>query len=72
MLQHLYNLSDDGIEDQIRNRFSFILWVCNLPDSKTVWTFREIIKILNLVEVLFARFHEQFAEQEDVARAGQS
>jgi IS5 family transposase len=36
-----------------------------------VWTFREKLKNLNLVEVLFARFHEQLAAQGYVARAGQ-
>jgi transposase, IS5 family len=36
-----------------------------------VWTFRERLKDLNLVEVLFARFHGQLAKQGYVARAGQ-
>ena len=42
-----------------------------VPDSKTVWTFREKLKNLNLVEVLFARFYEQLAAQGYVARTGQ-
>jgi IS5 family transposase len=42
-----------------------------VPDSKTVWTFREKLKNLNLVEVLFARFYEQLAAQGYLARAGQ-
>ena len=42
-----------------------------MPDSKTVWTFREKLKNLNLVEVSFARFHEQLAAQGYVGRAGQ-
>jgi len=36
-----------------------------------VWTFRERLKNLDLVEVLFARFHGQLAEQGYLARAGQ-
>jgi len=42
-----------------------------VPDAKTVWLFRERLKGLNLVDVLFARFHRQLAEEGYVARAGQ-
>lgn len=76
VLQQLHNLSDDGIEYQIRDRFSFMRFLGlqledRVPDSKAVWTFREKLKNLNLVEALFARFHEQLAAQGYVARAGQ-
>jgi IS5 family transposase len=76
VLQQLHNLSDDGIEYQIRDRFSFMRFLGlqledRVPDSKTVWTFRERLKRLDLIEVLFARFHEQLAAQGCVARAGQ-
>lgn len=76
VLQQLHNLSDDGIEYQIRDRFSFMRFLGlqledRVPDSKTVWTFREKLKDLDLVEVLFARFHEQLAAQGYMARAGQ-
>jgi IS5 family transposase len=76
VLQQLHNLSDDGIEYQIRDRFSFMRFLGlqledRVPDSKTVWTFREALKNLDLVEVLFARFHAQLAEQGYVAKAGQ-
>lgn len=62
VLQQLHNLSDDGIEYQIRDRFSFMRFLGlqledRVPDSKTVWTFREALKNLDLVDVLFARFH---------------
>ena len=42
-----------------------------VPDAKTVWLFRERLKELKLVEVLFAKFHEQLANRGYVARAGQ-
>lgn len=76
VLQQLHNLSDDGIEYQIRDRFSFMRFLGlqledRIPDSKTVWTFREALKKLDLVEVLFMRFHAQLAEQGYVAKAGQ-
>ena len=39
--------------------------------TKTVWLFRERLKELKLVDVLFARFHEHLAAQGYAARAGQ-
>lgn len=76
VLQQLHNLSDDRIEYQIRDRLSFMRFLglqmeSRVPDAKTVWLFRERLKELNLVEVLFAKFHEQLARQGYVARAGQ-
>ena len=76
VLQQLHNLSDQRIEYQIRDRFSFMRFLDlqledRVPDEKTVWLFRERLKDLKLVEVLFNRFHEQLATQGYVARAGQ-
>lgn len=76
ILQQLHNLSDDKIEYQIRDRFSFMRFLGlqledRVPDAKTVWLFRERLKSLELVDVLFGRFHEQLAAQGYVARAGQ-
>lgn len=76
VLQQLYNLSDDGIEYQVRDRLSFMRFLGlqmedRVPDAKTVWLFRERLKTLALVDVLFNRFHEQLARHGYVARAGQ-
>ena len=76
VLQQLHNLSDDRIEYRIRDRRSFMRFLGleledRVPDAKTVWLFRERLKELELVEVLFARFHEQLAVRGYVARAGQ-
>lgn len=76
VLQQLHNLSDDRIEYQIRDRFSFMRFLSlqledRVPDAKTVWLFRERLKGLELVDVLFSRFHEQLAAQGYIARAGQ-
>lgn len=76
VLQQLHNLSDDRIEYQVRDRLSFMRFLglqleARVPDAKTVWLFRERLKELKLVEVLFARFHEQLAARGYVARAGQ-
>ncbi len=76
VLQQLHNLSDERIEYQIRDRLSFMRFLGlqiedRVPDANTVWLFRERLKELKLVDVLFTRFHEQLATQGYVARAGQ-
>ena len=76
VLQHLYNLADEGIEYQVRDRLSFMRFLglqieSRVPDAKTLWLFRERLKKLNLVEVLFDRFHDQLAAHGYVAQAGQ-
>lgn len=76
VLQQLNNLSDDRIEYQIRDRISFMRFLGleledRVPDAKTVWSFREQLKVLNLVDELFARFHEQLASHGYIARSGQ-
>lgn len=76
VLQQLNNLSDDRIEYQIRDRLSFMRFLGleledRVPDAKTVWAFREKLKTLQLLDALFARFHEQLAGYGYVARNGQ-
>ena len=76
VLQHLYNLADEGIEYQVRDRLSFMRFLGlqledRVPDAKTVWVFRERLKDLGLVEGLFDRFHHQLAAHGYAARAGQ-
>lgn len=76
VLQQLHNLSDQKIEYQIRDRLSFMRFLGleledRVPDEKTVWLFRERLKTLNLVAVLFEQFHAQLAARGYVARAGQ-
>lgn len=61
ILQRYYNLSDDQIEFQINDRMSFMRFL-NLtisdviPDSKTVWNFREQIINLELIDLVFNLF----------------
>jgi transposase, IS5 family len=76
VLQHLYNLADEGIEYQVRDRLSFMRFLGlqledRVPDAKTVWVFREALKELKLMDDLFARFHEQLAGYGYVAQKGQ-
>ncbi len=61
ILQRYYNLSDDQVEYQINDRMSFMRFLDlsiadDVPDSKTVWFFREQLTDLGLVEELFAMF----------------
>jgi len=61
ILQSLYNLSDDSLEQQVLDRLSFMRFLGlgigdDVPDAKTVWAFRESLKELGLAEKLFSRF----------------
>jgi IS5 family transposase len=61
ILQRFYNLSDDQVEYQINDRMSFMRFLDlsiadDIPDSKTVWNFRERLIDLNLIESLFSLF----------------
>jgi hypothetical protein len=76
VLQHLYNLSDEELEYQVRDRLSFMRFLGRkredrVPDAKTVWLNRSRLTELGLVERLFERFHEQLAAPGYVARQGQ-
>lgn len=61
VLQSLYNLSDDALEQQVLDRLSFMRFLGlgigdDVPDAKTIWMFREALKMQGLEERLFARF----------------
>ena len=61
ILQRYYNLSDNQAEYQINDRLSFMRFLDltiadDVPDSKTVWVFKEQLTDLELVETLFELF----------------
>ena len=61
ILQRYYNVSDDQAEYQIRDRLSFMRFLGltladDVPDSKTIWFFRERLTESGLVEILFETF----------------
>lgn len=61
ILQRYYNLSDEQVEYQINDRMSFMRFLDltiadDIPDSRTVWAFREKVIDLGLVEKIFALF----------------
>lgn len=61
ILQRYYNLSDEQIEYQINDRFSFMRFLGltiadDIPDSRTVWKFKEQLVDLEMTEPLFDLF----------------
>ena len=64
ILQRYYNLSDEQIEYQINDRFSFMRFLNltiadDIPDSRTVWKFKEQLVDLKLIEPIFNAFLKQ-------------
>jgi IS5 family transposase len=75
ILQRYYNLSDDQVEYQINDRMSFMRFLQlsiadDIPDSKTVWAFREHLTDLGLVEYLFDLFLKQLESLNLVVNEG--
>jgi transposase, IS5 family len=67
ILQRYYNVSDDQIEYQINDRMSFMRFLNlsiadDIPDSKTVWNFREQLIDLKLVDELFSLFLKELEQ----------
>lgn len=57
-LQHLYNLSDPELEDQVNDRLSFqyfagIDYTTTVPDFTTIWRFKESLIVEGLMDSLF-------------------
>jgi transposase, IS5 family len=76
VLQHLYNLSDDQTEYQVRDRYSFMRFLGlqpedSVPDAKTLWCFREELVRLELIKSLFLDFDYQLNKQGYKAQKGQ-
>jgi len=76
VLQSLYNLSDDVVEYQIRDRLSFMRFLDlslgdRVPDAKTIWLFREQLQEAGLVKKLFKRFDRYLRQHGFTAKKGQ-
>lgn len=61
VLQQMYNISDDELEYQVNDRLSFMRFLHlgledRVPDSKTVWLFKERLRQAGLIEGLFEQF----------------
>jgi IS5 family transposase len=75
ILQRYYNLSDDQVEYQINDRMSFMRFLDlsiadDIPDSKTVWNFREQLTDLGLVEELFELFLKELEKLNLIVNEG--
>ena len=75
VLQQLYNLSDDQIEFQIRDRLSFMRFLDlsvedPVPDAKTVWAYREKLVEAGKMKALFDRFDGYLRDKGYLAMGG--
>jgi IS5 family transposase len=75
VLQRLYNLSDEQAEFQVSDRLSFRrflgLSLCDaVPDSRTLWLFRETLVTAGTLELLFHAYREQLLAAGLITREG--
>jgi IS5 family transposase len=76
VLQSLYNLSDEQIEYQVRDRLSFTRFLGlgfenRIADGTTLWLFREKLAKAGLIDKLFERFGQHLEASGYIARGGQ-
>jgi len=76
VLQSLYNLSDEKMEFQIRDRLSFMRFLDlslgdAVPDEKTIWLFREQLTEARVIKRLFKEFDDFLEDKGFCARRGQ-
>ena len=67
----LYNLSDDQVEHQIRDRLCSCDFWDRVPDAKTVWLYREQLTQAGVIEALFETFDGYLKDQGYLAMGGQ-
>ena len=72
----LYNLSDDQLEYQLRDRLSFMRFLGlgledKVPDARTVWLYREQLARAGAIEGLFEEFDGYLEKQGYLAMGGQ-
>lgn len=75
ILQEYFGLSDEQMEFQITDRFSFMRFLGlrsydKVPDSNTIWTFRERLKQGDVVKELFACFGKELNKQGLIVNKG--
>jgi len=76
ILASLYNLSDEQLEYQVRDRLSFMRFLGlgledPVPDATTIWLFREELAKAGVIEELFDTFTHQLDARGFIARGGQ-
>lgn len=75
VLQRLYNLSDEQVEFQIIDRYSFTEFLGlesqdDVPDQNTIWLFRETLIKKDKIKALFNKFNEHLKEKGILAQDG--
>ena len=75
ILQEYFGLSDEQSEFQITDRFSFMRFLglhmySKVPDSNTIWNFREELSKDNSVQKLFTVFHKELTRQGRIINKG--
>lgn len=75
VLQRLYNLSDEQVEYQMTDRISFRRFLglsqCDaVPDSRTVWLFRESLVEAGALERLFVAYRDPLLAAGLIPRKG--
>jgi len=75
ILQKIYNLADDATEYQIKDRLSFqrflgLALYNNVPDAKTIWHFKEMLKEAKILDTIFYRFTERLEEKRIITYSG--
>jgi transposase, IS5 family len=73
VLHTLYNLADEQVEYQIRDRLSFMRFLGlgledTVPDATTVWLVREALAKAGLFKTLFGRFNRRLDAKGYIAR----
>jgi len=76
ILQSLYNLSDDDTEYLILDRRSYMRFLGlkisdKVPDSKTIWLFRETLLEAGIIDSVFSCFNNALEQENLIAKKGQ-
>ncbi len=72
----LYNLSDEALEFQVRDRLSFMRFLAldlhhPVPDATTIWLFREALVKAGQIDALFDLLKQHLEAKGFIARGGQ-
>lgn len=75
ILQRLYNLSDEQMEFQLNDRLTFKRFVGiefshKVPDTNTIWNFKEKLKENDNERKLFDRFYKELEERKLIVSEG--
>jgi IS5 family transposase len=75
ILQRLYNLSDEQMEFQLNDRLSFKRFTglglsAKVPDTNTIWNFKERLKEAEHEKKLFACFYAELEKEKLLMSAG--